>query len=410
MTVLDRHFAHFDLEGPKWLEERRAGAAAILNRRGLPNRRVEEWKYSDMKSALETPAVASPEKAADPFAGLNVLTLTLTDGKLKMGGAIPEGLDVVNLARFTNDTPDWIETYLGTSVVRLDAALPAASLVMMQGGVALRVARGVKVAMPVHLVSDITAHARVLIYLEQGASMTLLETSNGGEEFFNLGMEVFLASGAELTHIRFAREAAAVQMESVAVVAAKDAAYNAHFANFGSKLSRLDLDIVLNGTGAKANLRGVSVLGGTGHADITTRIDHAVGDTHSEQLFKKVAGGKSRAVYQGKILVREGADKADSSQTAKALLLGERAEADLKPELEIFADDVKCAHGAAVGDIDPDALFYLRARGLPEDEARAALLRAFVEDAMDTLEEGDIRDRLWSAVEAALPHAMGRAA
>jgi Fe-S cluster assembly protein SufD len=158
--------------------------------------------------------------------------------------------------------------------------------------------------------------------------------------------------------------------------------------------------------GASAELSGVSVLGGQLHADVTTHVYHAAGETQSVQLFKHVAGGKSRAVYQGKITVAKGADKSDSRQTAKALLLGERAEADLKPELEIFADDVKCAHGAAVGDLDTDSLFYLRARGIPEQEARNMLLRAFLREAVDGIENEALRNAVWESVEDALPRAM----
>ena len=123
-------------------------------------------------------------------------------------------------------------------------------------------------------------------------------------------------------------------------------------------------------------------------------------------LFKNVAGGKSRAIYQGKITVAKGANGSDSRQTAKALLLGPRAEADLKPELEIFADDVKCAHGAAVGDLDVDSLFYLRARGIPEHEARNLLIRAFLEEAVSEIAGDELRASLWQAVEDALPRAM----
>src|SRR5262249_46689244 len=137
-----------------------------------------------------------------------------------------------------------------------------------------------------------------------------------------------------------------------------------------------------------------------------THIVHGAGNTQSTQLFKNVAGGKSRAVYQGRITVAQGANGSDSRQTAKALLLGPRAEADLKPELEIFADDVKCAHGAAVGDLDVDSLFYLRARGIPEAEARNLLIRAFLEEAVAGIESEDMRGVIRKAVEDALLGAM----
>jgi Fe-S cluster assembly protein SufD len=157
---------------------------------------------------------------------------------------------------------------------------------------------------------------------------------------------------------------------------------------------------------ASAELSGVGVLASDAHADVTTHIVHAAPDTRSTQLFKDIAGGRSRAVYQAKITVAEGADGSDSRQTAKGLLLdsllGQRAEIDLKPELEIFADDVKCAHGAAVGDLDIESLFYLRSRGISEAEARALLMRAFLGDAVDEIENEDIRATVWAQVEAAL--------
>ncbi len=148
------------------------------------------------------------------------------------------------------------------------------------------------------------------------------------------------------------------------------------------------------------------MLGGTTHADVTTHIVHAVGNTTSTQLFKHIVGGQGPRGLSGRITVEQGADKSDSRQTAKALLMGERAEADLKPELEIFADDVKCAHGAAVGDLDANSLFYLRARGIPEAEARNMLVRAFLEEAVAEIAADDLRASVWQAVEDALPKAM----
>jgi Fe-S cluster assembly protein SufD len=167
-------------------------------------------------------------------------------------------------------------------------------------------------------------------------------------------------------------------------------------------LSRLELEIALEGEGASAHLSGVSVLDGKRHSDVTTHIVHRHGDTNSTQLFKHVAGDSARAVYQGKVTVAKGANGSDSNQNAKALLLGDAAEADLKPELEIFADDVKCAHGAAVGDLDAESLFYLRARGIPEAEARGLLLHAFLEDAVAQIVNTDQRELVRTELLTAL--------
>ncbi|HEX2590976.1 MAG TPA: SufD family Fe-S cluster assembly protein, partial [Rhizomicrobium sp.] len=221
----------------------------------------------------------------------------------------------------------------------------------------------------------------------------------------NIGSEFVLGNGARLDHIRVAATTDAVQVGTVAVLVEAGAAYNGHYTNFGGRLSRVDANIVLNGEGAEAHLSGVDVLTDAKHADVTTHMDHSFGNTTSTQLFKKVAGGKAKSIYQGKVTVRPGANGADSRQTAKGLLLSERAEIDLKPELEIFADDVKCAHGAAVGDLDTDSLFYLRARGVPEPEARNMLVHAFLADALDGIANEDLRAEVWANVEAALQEA-----
>jgi Fe-S cluster assembly protein SufD len=290
--------------------------------------------------------------------------------------------------------------------------MAAASLALMAGGVALRVHSGVMVEEPLHLnfVSQLAHHGRVLIVLEDGAALTLLESHSNATSFANLGVEIMLAEKAVLTHIRLADSPVeAVQVEEVAVSQSAGSTYRAHFTDLGAKLSRLELQIALAGAKTETNLSGVHVLTGGRQADVTTRLDHMVGDTESVQLFKHVVGGKSRAVYQGRITVQQGADGTDSRQSAKALLLESHAEADLKPELIIFADDVKCAHGAAVGDIDADSLFYLRARGIPETEARAMLMRAFLEDAVSEIENEAIRAAVWSVVEAGLVRAGAEA-
>src|SRR5581483_8951955 len=223
------------------------------------------------------------------------------------------------------------------------------------------------------------------------------------KDFANIAIEIVVGKGASLYHVRHAPPNQAVQVADYAVKVAAGGRYRAHLVNFGAKLSRTELHIALEGEGAEAVVNGVAVLSGARHSDVTTHEDHASGNTASAQLFKYAAGGQAHAVYQGKVTVREGANGSDSRQTAKGILLGERAEIDLKPELEILADDVKCAHGGAVGDLDHESLFYLRARGVPEGQARALLIRAFLEDAVSGIKDQTIRAEIWNALEAALP-------
>jgi Fe-S cluster assembly protein SufD len=371
---------------PDWLGQRRADAVATLRAQGVPHRRVEDWKYTDLKTALEP--------ANDSIAA----TASWSIDK------VPEGVTLFDLADLSA-APQWVQAHFGKAAAA--ESVPAASLALARGGFALHVARNASITDVVRASFASDGHVRALIVLEDGAELTLIENQSTDGVFRNTGIEIVVGANARLTHVRFAEAAAkVVQVEDVAVRVARRGLYRAHLFNAGAELSRLTLRLTLKDLGANAELSGVSVLGEQLHADVTTHVYHAAGETQSVQLFKHVAGGKSRAVYQGKITVAKGADKSDSRQTAKALLLGERAEADLKPELEIFADDVKCAHGAAVGDLDTDSLFYLRARGIAEQEARNMLLRAFLREAVDGIENEAIRGTVWQSVEDALPRAM----
>jgi len=343
----------------------------------LPNRRVEEWKYSDLARAL-----------GDAGFGEASARVEVT--------ALPAGVETIELDQSV--IPLWISAHYGKLKANNVGAL---SLAKTRSGVALHVAKGQVVAEPLRLAVTGEGHVRLLLVLEEGASLTLLEDFDPAGTR-NAGFEIVLGANAELRHVRLAPASGAVQVEEVSLRLARDARYHGHFANFGAKLSRTELAIALEGEGSEAHLSGVTVLSGDAHADVTTQVTHAVGRTHSTQLFKKVVAGHGQAVYQGKVTVAKGADGADSRQTAKALLLSERAEADLKPELEILADDVKCAHGAAVGDLDTDSLFYLRARGIPEKEARHLLIHAFLEDALTDIAHDDLRETVRGAVSRAL--------
>jgi len=342
------------------LDPRRLRAAEAFRAAGLPHRRIEAWKYSDLRAVADADAVA-----------------------------------VAPAARWTIDAEgvEIVEAHDGAFA----GLMGEASLAFADAGFGIRVKdRG-----RVRVTFATPGQARVHITVEDGATLDYTEIAEG-DDFQNIGLDIAVGAGARVTQSRIARKGDGVRLADVNVTVAKGGRYQLHAANFGSGLSRLELKVAQNGEGAEAQLSGVSVLGGASHADVTTHIEHMVRNTRSLQLFKHVAGGKSRAVNQGKITVAKGADGSDSRQTAKALLLDVGSEADLKPELEIFADDVKCAHGAAVGDLDGESLFYLRSRGIPEAEARALLMRAFLEEAIEGISNDEMRTLLWEATEQAL--------
>jgi len=358
-----------------WLDARRLKAAEGFRAHGVPHRRVEAWKYSDLRAHVDAEAV--------------------TDAGALKWTAQCEGVELVDLAH--PHWPEWLERHIGRNG---SGTLGEASLAFARAGFALRVAQSGKA----RISFAGPGQARVLIVLEAGASLEYIEIVEG-EGFQNIGTDVSLGRNARFTHARLGRGGNAVRVQDVSAAVAASGVYRLHAVDLGGALSRFEFHGILAGEDANASLSGASVVSGTSHADVTTHIEHASGKTLSTQLFKLVAGGTARGVYQGKITVAEGAEGSDSRQTAKGLLLAERAEIDLKPELEILADDVKCTHGAAVGDLDADSLFYLRARGIPEAEARNLLIRAFLEDAFADVDDSAMREMLWSAVEAALPQA-----
>jgi Fe-S cluster assembly protein SufD len=374
------HAAELPGAGLPWLDARRADAIKLVRAQGVPHRRIEDWKYTDLRQALEG--------ANDLGKGSSVTHLR---------NAVEQGFEFFE---FKGDAPNWVVESFG--VIGIDGTMPAASLALARSTIALRVPANATPGTPLEY--EFSGQARLLLVVEAGAALTLLESPIGGaDSFSNAGIEIVLHEGAKLNHIRTASNAAsAVVVEDLTVRVAEGAHYRAHFMSTGAKLSRTELHVTLEGKNAEAHVSGVSVLDDGRHADVTTHIVHAAADTRSTQLFKDIAGGHSRSVYQGKITVSPGADGSDSRQTAKGLLLGLRAEIDLKPELEIFADDVKCAHGAAVGDLDVESLFYLRSRGIPEVEARALLMRAFLGDAVDEIQNEEVRASVWAQVETAL--------
>ncbi|HVV64077.1 MAG TPA: SufD family Fe-S cluster assembly protein [Rhizomicrobium sp.] len=332
----------------------------------LPNRRVEDWKYSDIANAIDAASVAAAPDAVWSKASIS--------GDVEVG----------DLPQISPRGPH--------------GAMAETALARARNGLYLRVAKGRAGEARLDLASG--GHGRAVIVIEDGGSLTLRETV-AAEGFANVAVDIVVGRGGRLTHARHAPANGAIRVSDYAVRLADGAGYRAHFSDFGGRLSRAEFHVVLEGEGAEADLWGVGALDGT-HADLTTHVVHAVGGARSTQLVKYVAGGRGRGVYQGKVTVAAGAAGSDSRQTAKGLLLGDRAEIDLKPELEILADDVKCAHGAAVGDLDAESLFYLRSRGVGEAEARALLMRAFLSDAVDGIADEATRAQVWSAVDAAL--------
>jgi Fe-S cluster assembly protein SufD len=383
----------------------RAAAAAAFKVSGLPGgtqqRRIEAWKYTSLRPVAEAsfqPASAPRHEAETLLAGLPLLDaprLVFVDAAFR---ADLSAMAAAGFARFA-EQPDF-----GTLTWPDREPMVALNTMLATDGAALHVPAGFDAGL-VQLISivgrDADFHPRHSIRLGKGARLTVVEVSAGdGAYLLNTVAEIHVAEGAHLTHIRLQDEAlTAFHVSTTYADVAAGGTYDSFTLNLGARLSRTEVHAQLSGSGAIAHLNAAQILTGSQHGDFTTVVAHVAPGCTSRQTVKNVLAGRSRGVFQGKIEVARHAQKTDGYQMNQALLLSPDAEVDSKPELEIFADDVKCSHGATVGELDAEQLFYLRSRGIPDTEARSVLVRAFLAEALDAVADDAVRGRLEAAVE-----------
>lgn len=405
-----------------WVRGVRGRGMARYRGSGLPHRRMEAWKYTDLRAALSRHLpVAGPYKghaprdrlAADPFAALDAHRMVFVNGYFQEGlsrlKGLPQGVTVAPLGRMLDQGAGWLSAELGAELPPLGEPLQGLNLALMRDGAVIRLAPGVALSKPLHLqflaTADMigcAAHAHVLVRLEADARALLLESHAGapGRRLTTLGTEVSLEHGAALEHVKIQADAdEALHMTGIYAAAAADAAYDGFFFTTGGGMTRNDVQVRLTGPNARAQVSGATLLDDGAHADNTTVIDHAAPDCQCREVFKSVVGAGARNVFQGKIIVRPGAQRTDGYQLSQALLLSDKAEHDAKPELEIYADDVKCSHGSTVGALDESALFYLESRGLDDAAAKSLLIGAFVREALESVRDEKVRDALDGALE-----------
>jgi Fe-S cluster assembly protein SufD len=383
----------------------RDAAAETLMAGGLPSRRVEAWHYTDLSPMLRAEfrealtavdgAVALPPARAERRA-------VFVDGRFRADLSSLDGLDAGALADVVGDVAPRLN-----SVAAASQPMVMLNTLLFEDGLVLDVPAGAD-AGRLELLSVAsgetasTIHPRHLIRLARGARLVLLETAistSGARHLHNPVFEIEVAEDAKITHVRVQREAeSAYHLAHLGVRVQAGGTYDGFVLNAGGRISRSETHLALLGPRATAHLNGAQLVAGGQLADTTTALDHAAPNCASRQTVKTVLDGRSRGVFQGKILVRREAQKTDGYQMNQALLLSEEAEIDSKPQLEIYADDVKCSHGATAGALDPDSLFYLRARGIPADTARSMLVRAFLQEAVEIVEDETARDALEDAV------------
>ena len=410
--------AKAELPGSVAVAALREAAMSQLREKGLPHRRVEEYKYSDLraflKSAAPLAAKAAQQKLQDILNDRNTLgdldryRIVVANGAYvaslsDVEGLASEGVTVTSLGDALGGETG--AQLLAMPMTALNDGVIALNTAFVQGGVVIDVKAGVELSRPVELVQVATSFGaqavRNSISLGKGSKLRLLETFVGdaGEGELNTVFDYTIADGAHLaaTRLIVGKISAARLFTSIATVGA-DAEFKSLGFIAGPRFARNQQFVNFTGENSEAKIYGVTMAGGEDLADQTLIVDHAVPHCNSREFFKTVLDGRSKGVYQGRINVAPHAQKTDGEMMTQALLLSEEAEMANKPELEIFADDVICAHGATSGQIDEDLLFYLRARGIPEDEARTLLVLAFLSEAIEEYDEEDVTEGLEARV------------
>jgi Fe-S cluster assembly protein SufD len=415
--------------GPRWLQDLRERAAARFTALGFPTVRDEEWRFTN-----PAPVVNGEYKRADPSApvtpqqvdrfvyGTATHRVVVVNGRyspeLSSVRGLPAGVRAGSLAGFVNGelqaVAEVTQRYLGQLADFSDRAFAALNTAHLEDGAYVHVPDGVIVEEPVQVLfvssnagtaTPVISHPRCLVVLGDRSQLRLVETYVGTDSayFANGVTEIFVGESAVLDHYKVQQESLqAFHVASMHVRAARSANFSSHSFTLGGAFVRNDILATLDGEGAEVTLNGLYLADGERMVDNHTLIDHARAHCPSHEVYKGILGGKARAVFNGKIIVRPDAQKTNAKQTNRALLLSDDALINTKPQLEIFADDVKCTHGAAIGQIDEDAIFYLRARGLTFFEARDMLIHAFAGEILDRVQVEPLKQALETELYAQL--------
>jgi Fe-S cluster assembly protein SufD len=425
------HFEELERElagkGPSSLLPLRRQAMARFAELGFPTTKDEEWKYTSVAPIARTrfrrratgdrrqhgqDFNVAPGRASDlPVAwrlasGACQLVFlnSLHQPALSTLTPLPPGVQAGSLGAALDTDFERVEAHLARYARFENQPFVALNTALMEDGAYIHIPRGVVVEEPIHLLfigtadgDPIVAHPRSLIVAEENSQATVIETYLGvsGIYFTNAVTEIVAAENAVLEHYKVQRESeAAFHIASLRVQQERDSNVTSHSISVGGTLVRNDIRVVLAGPGGEATLNGLYIVNGRQHVDNHTAIDHAKPHCNSHELYKGILDGHSTAVFNGKIHVLPDAQKTDAKQTNQNLLLSRDAVIDTKPQLEIFADDVRCTHGATVGQLDADAVFYLRSRGIDLAEARGLLTYAFANDILERIKVAPLRAQL----------------
>lgn len=406
--------------GPEWLRTARSAAFGRFLERGFPTTRDEEWKFTnvapiaqiDWHRAAEMSSEAISRKIASELIYSARIKAVIVNGRvskeLSTLDGLPEGVTIWTKQEAWETMP----AHEGPSLTS-DHPFVLLNTAFFEDGLFIHIAPKTVLTDPIHIAcvaepgTDATmVSPRVFVVVGEQAHVSLVETYTGSEGqpvLTNAVTEVLLGPGAVVDHVKVQQEAASTfHMSSTFVHLHRASTFTSQAITFGGRIARNDISATLAGEGAECTLNGLYVADGETLVDTHTTIDHAQPHCPSHEVYKGILTGKAKGVFNGKIIVRPDAQKTDAKQTNKALLLSPDATINTKPQLEIFADDVKCTHGATIGQLDDDQLFYLRARGIHKHDARNILIHAFASDVLNGITHDAIREQLEAALVAKL--------
>jgi Fe-S cluster assembly protein SufD len=417
-TALGEQFAEAEttLPGGEWLRELRLKAIGAFATLGLPHRRVEEWKYSDLRAVLKEAYPLARATIGDPAAyvvakhlgaGFEKNTAEFVNGRGAAFTGVFAKKGAGTLAKLSEDPPAWLKAELEAASASFADGAIALNTALFTDGMVLDIADDTTVEAPLVIAftdGDGTARTKTSSYIRNvirignGAKVTLVELFEGGRippHQVNAVTQLIIGDGAEVTHVKLVEGGHEdLHVGKWIVRAGAGTTYRPFQMTLGAGFVRNELAMRFDGQNSTIDLGGAFLNGDNGHTDTTLVIDHAVPHCTSRELVKGVLDQRARGVFQGKVIVRPDAQKTDGKQMAQALMLSDDAEFDSKPELEIHADDVVCGHGSTSAEIDPDLVFYLRARGISREEAMALLVESFIGEAIDKLEHEALREVL----------------
>ena len=412
-----------------WLLERKNAAIETVKEQGFPTRKLEEWKYTDVRPLTERDfsftdeapySIDNAAVTAARIADLDCHELVFVNGRyapeFSHHGDLAGGVAIKPLRQALAEDEALLKQHLTRHADASKNGFAALNTAFIQDGAVIAVPDGVELDKPVNVIYLVNTPSKVfgwnprnLIVLGRQARATVIETyygTDGTEYFTNAITEASVGEAACLEHYKLQQESPdAFHIGNLQANIKRDGRFVSHAISLGGRLVRTDIDVKLPEPGAEAVLNGLYVAGAGQHVDHHTRLDHIAPRTTSRETYRGVLTGKARGVFNGKIVVHEGAQKTDAQLSNANLLLSNDAEVDTKPELEIYADDVKCAHGATVGRLDENMLYYLRTRAIPAEVAKSLLTFAFAEDVITRIGLAPLRERLGKAVVGRLPDA-----